>query len=203
MTDIPYSQELLRKLIHLSSLWMPALIIYVPVNIAAACFFSLFIINVLAEYGYYKKWTFFINTYGHLFSKMLRKKENNENFHLSGSPYVLAAALCCCLLFTPVNAATALSVMLIADTAAALIGRRCGKHKINQNTKSIEGTFAFFLFGFGVICTAALLFQTDFPFLMRGTVGVLLATLAELYENQLKIDDNFSVPLIVGACLSL
>lgn len=203
MSDIPYSQEIMRKSVHLSSLWMPALILFVPAYLPAAVFAGLLAANVLIEYGYYKKWPVVLKTYGKLFGKMLRSKETDGHFRLSGSPYVLAAALCSCLLFSPVNAATALAVMLISDTAAALIGRALGKHKINRDAKSIEGAAAFFLFGLAVIYTAAVLFHPNSGFIIRGAAGVFAAMWAEIYENRLKIDDNLSIPLIVGACLSL
>ena len=203
MSDIPYSQEIMRKSVHLSSLWMPAFILFAPAYLPAAVFAGLLAANILIEYGYYKKWPIVLKTYGRLFGKMLRSKETDGHFRLSGSPYVLAAALCSCLLFSPVNAAAALSVMLISDTAAALIGRAFGKHKINSNTKSIEGAAAFFLFGLGVIYIAAFLFHPADGFIIRGAAGVFAAMWAEVYENRLKIDDNLSIPLIVGACLSL
>ncbi|MGN1080059.1 MAG: diacylglycerol/polyprenol kinase family protein [Alphaproteobacteria bacterium] len=193
----------MRKSVHLSSLWTPALILFAPAYLPAAVFAGLLAANILIEYGYYKKWPVVLKTYGRLFGKMLRSKETDGHFRLSGSPYVLAAALCSCLLFSPVNAAVALAVMLISDTAAALIGRAFGKHKINNNTKSIEGAAAFFLFGLSVIYIAAFLFHPADGFIIRGAAGVFAAMWAEVYENRLKIDDNLSIPLIVGACLSL
>ncbi len=203
MPDISYSQEIRRKLVHLSSLWMPALIFFVPNRLCAAIFGGVLIFNLLVEYGYHKKWPVVCKTYGRLFGKMLHTTETDTRFRPSGAPYVLAAALCCCLLFSRLNAVTALVVMLISDTAAALIGRAFGKHRINHNSKSIEGSVAFFLFGSAVICCAAALFGADEGFIVRGCIGVFIAMWAELYKNRLKIDDNLSVPLIIGVCLSL
>lgn len=202
MTDIPYSQEIMRKTVHLSSLWMPVLILVAPQYFAALIFATLLSANIFIEYGYYKKWSLVLKTYGRLFGKMLRAKENDGHFRLSGSPYVLAAALCSCLFFSAVNAATALTVMLISDTAAALIGRIFGKHKINHNTKSIEGAISFLIIGWIVICLAAVFFHSEPDFIIRGIIGVVIAMIAEIYENRIKIDDNLSIPLIVGICLS-
>ncbi len=204
MTDIPYSQELLRKSIHLSSLWIPAFIFIAPQKYIPATVFALLLsANVFIEYGYYKKWPIIVKTYGRLFSKMLREKETKCGFHFSGSPYVLAAALFSCLLFPALNAAVALSVMLISDTAAALIGRICGKHKMNNGTKSIEGSCAFLLFGFLILYFVDLFLHPAPLFLLKGGIGVFLAMFAEIYENKIKIDDNLSIPLIIGTCLSL
>ncbi len=203
MPDISYFQEITRKAVHLSSLWMPALILFASAPVPAAVFAGMLAVNVLIEYGYYKKWNIVLKIYGPLFGKMLRSQKNDGKFRLSGAPFVLTAAFYSCLLFTPINAAAAMTVMLIADTAAALIGRRIGKHKINHNTKSIEGSVAFLISGWAVIGIFAALFQPAGGFILRGTIGVFFAMWAELYEDRLKIDDNLSIPLIVGACLTV
>ena len=92
MTDISYKQELLRKTVHLSSLWIPALILFAPRAVCVGLFAFLLSGNIVVEYGYYKRLPFFVNTYGRLFSKMLRDKETKGGFRFSGSPYVLGAA---------------------------------------------------------------------------------------------------------------
>lgn len=203
MTDISYKQELLRKTVHLSSLWIPALILFAPRAVCVGLFAFLLSGNIVVEYGYYKRLSFFVNTYGRLFSKMLRDKETKGGFRFSGSPYVLGAALAVSALFPTVCAACAMTVMLISDTVAALIGRPFGKHKINQGKKSVEGALAFFAAGALVVFGTTVCFQTDGAFLARGLSGVFAAMFAEVYENRLKIDDNLSIPLIVGAFLSL
>jgi dolichol kinase len=38
-------------------------------------------------------------------------------------------------------------------------------------------------------------------FYPAGLAGVILAAVAELFQKQLKVDDNFSIPLCVGAVL--
>lgn len=203
MTDISYKQELLRKTVHLSSLWIPALILFAPRAVCVGLFAFLLSGNIVIEYGYYKRLPFFVNTYGRLFSEMLRDKETKGGFRFSGSPYVLGAALAVSALFPTVCAACAMTVMLISDTVAALIGRPFGKHKINQGKKSVEGALAFFVAGALVVFGTTVCFQTDGAFLARGLSGVFAAMFAEVYENRLKIDDNLSIPLIVGAFLSL
>lgn len=203
MTDISYKQELLRKTVHLSSLWIPALILFAPRAVCVGLFALLLSGNIVVEYGYYKRLPFFVNTYGRLFSEMLRDKETKGGFRFSGSPYVLGAALAVSALFPTVCAACAMTVMLISDTVAALIGRPFGKHKINQGKKSVEGALAFFAAGALVVFGTTVCFQTDGAFLARGLSGVFAAMFAEVYENRLKIDDNLSIPLIVGAFLSL
>lgn len=202
MTQITYRQELLRKSIHLSSLWMPAIILLFPQTVCILLFAVLLAGNILIEYGHYRQYPLFVKTYGRMFGKMLRAKETDGRFHLSGSPYVLGAALAVSILFPAPAAAAAMAVMLVADTAAALIGRPCGRHKINCGTKSVEGAAAFFIAGTAIVGVMMFLLGTDTAFFIKGMIGVFIAAFAEVYENRIHIDDNLSIPLIVGACLS-
>lgn len=80
-------------------------------------FAILFLGDALLEYGNFKKWRWARRTFGLLFFKTLRNKERiRTKFQVSGSMYVLAAAIICTLLFSKPIAAIALTVMLISDT---------------------------------------------------------------------------------------
>lgn len=199
--QITYRQEILRKLIHLSSLWMVVAIYLLPRPVAALLFFVLCAGTVFVEYGTYRNWPVFAPLYRKFFGKMLRTKETEPGFHMSGAPYVLAAAFLVSLLFYKEVAMFALTVMLIGDTAAALVGRKWGMHPINR--KSLEGSAAFFLSGLAVLGLYTAFFGWTVALFWGGWLGVLLATFAELYENKLHVDDNFSIPLICGICLSI
>ncbi len=202
MENISYKQEVLRKSVHLSSLWMAAVMFFWPPRLNAGIFAFLLAANIILEYGFYKKWSVCTKTYGKLFGGMLRSKEKTDKFSLSGSPYVLASALMCVVLFTPPVAVVSFASMLIGDTAAALIGRKIGRHKINGGRKSVEGALAFL-----VSCLLLLLFLTpllelDKTIILWGVLGIVIAMFAEIYEKQLHLDDNFSIPLIIGSCLT-
>ena len=92
----------------------------------------------------------------------------------------------------------AMSIMLISDTMAALVGKAIGKHKIYQD-KSFEGTAAFFFSA--LIIMIAL--TPIHPFTTKCVMACIAATLAELFESSIKIDDNLSIPLIIGFVLTL
>jgi len=201
--QITYTQEVLRKLIHLSSLWMVFSLALLPRFWNIIIFSVLLIMLVLTEYAYYKEWPFFVNIYGRFFSRMLRENEKGNSFRVSGAPYVLAAALMVTLLFEQTVAMIALSTMLIGDTCAALIGRKFGKHKINNGTKSIEGAFAFWLSSLFVLIFFVHIYSKSVFFFAIGTFGLTIAMFAEIYEKQIKIDDNFSIPLVMGISLNL
>ncbi len=203
---IPYSQEVFRKLIHLSSLWMVALIWFFPWTQLMLFYFfaACLVLNLLCEYAYSCRVPVITPLYSALFGKMLRNEVKHGQWVVSGSPPVFAAAAFVTLLFHPQQiAAIALGIMLIADTAAALVGRRFGKHKI-ANGKSVEGVVAFCAAGiiFAIVllaCGNLLSVKTA----LGAVVGVVLASMAELYEKQLHVDDNFSIPAVSGLFLWL
>ena len=205
MGQISYKQELLRKMIHLSSLWMVCAIIFFKENrLELGIFFAVCcILNIILERLVVLKVPVITPLYGFFFKNMLRSEAKNAKWIISGSPPVWAAAALATLLFPTVAGASGLAVMLIADTAAALIGRKFGRHK-TYNNKSIEGIIAFNILG--VICMVII--SRFFPeswswvYYLFGVVGVFLSSMAELFEKQLHIDDNFSIVIINGLCLS-
>ena len=134
-------------------------------------------------------------------NRILREEETQVTFRPSGAPYLIAGALAVTILFPGIIAMTALSVMLVGDTFAALVGRKLGRHKINMGTKSIEGSIAFWFFSSIVLLIFCHYYRQPFSFLVSGTFGITLATFAEIYENRLHIDDNLSIPVIVGFSL--
>lgn len=201
--QITYKQEILRKLVHLSSLWMVLLIYFVPAPVAALTFFVLLIGNLFIEYAAYRYWPFFHSFFNYFFSKMMRSKERVKGFHPSGAPYVLTAALLASCLFPTVIAMFSLTVMLLCDTAAALIGRRFGKHKIGKSPKTIEGAVSFWVTGFLVLLFYTFVFHFSDLSVFQGLIAITLAMFAEIYEEQIKLDDNLSIPLICGVLMTL
>ena len=92
--------------------------------------------------------------------------------------------------------------LLAAGAAAALIGRKFGKHKI-VNGKSLEGLLSFIVAGYiffsivGIACCATGIFY------LLGAFAVVAGSIVELFTKQIKIDDNFTIPLTVSLILSL
>ncbi len=192
-----YLIEIKRKLIHLSSLWMPIGIYLLPQFVVAGLVLSLLILVLLFEWLRQKPYRFslWINRQ---FGVLLRHHEQ-AGFQLTGASYLLISALLCILVFNQVTAMAALVIIVIGDTAASLIGKRYGRVRL-LGTKSLEGSIAFAVSAYlsvmvvGYFCAMSGLFYI----ISLAVVGV--ATIAELFCNKLKLDDNFIVPL-VGASL--
>ena len=172
-------------------------IYFVHPGVSIVFFSLLFVGNVLIEYGNYKKYPWARRTFGSLFFRMLRNKETTHGkFQVSGSLYVLLAAIACTLLFPQPVAVISLSVMLISDTSAALFGKAYGTRKLYKN-KSLEGTVAFFLSALIV----NMLCEPIYHFTYAGVIACAAASFAEMFEDKLEVDDNLSIPLVVGTVL--
>lgn len=198
-TNKSFRQEVSRKLIHLSSLWIPAFIYFVPQNISITFFAFILSGDALLEYGNYKRWRWARRTFGVLFYRTLRSKELvHDHFEATGSLYVLSAAILCPLMFSQTIATIALTIMLTSDTCAALFGKAFGTRNLYKK-KSLEGTSAFFL------CTllVLMLYTPIYPVTYASIIAAFLATLCEMFEDKLEIDDNLSVPLVIGIILTL
>ena len=190
--------ELYRKAVHLSSLWIPLLIMLAEKNFCIILFSVLVVLDLTAEYNAYRKTSVIGTLFRRLFIKTLRNKEVSRiSFVPSGSVYILAAALAVSVCFSPKAAAAAMCIVLTADSNAALIGRFFGTFRF-YNGKSFEGTMAFFVSSVLVI----LFFYPEIsPAIICLTATV--ATAAEFFEKEIGTEDNFALPLLSGFILNL
>ena len=206
---IPYIEEVKRKLIHLSSLWMVCSTIILPrissaygrwmnIGLMGFCLAATLII----EHDYANGGKYLGKLYGKLFHRMLRKEAKPGQWIVSGGAPVLAAALLVNIIFPPQIAAASLAVMLTGDAAAALIGRKFGKHPL-VNGKSWEGCLSFIVIGYCFLALTGIVNLMPAIFYLLGIAAVTAGAAAELFTAQLKLDDNFTIPLSTGAVLSL
>jgi dolichol kinase len=207
-------EEINRKLLHVfSGTLIPAGIFYIPMIEGYSAFTPVFVLgfltvgSVLLEYLRFHNDTvqkFFIAAG----SSMLRKSEKNT---FTGSTYIFMAAFLCSVIFInhPHIAFIALSLFILGDAIAAIVGISIGKIKIGK--KSLEGSAACFILGL-------LLFffvYPQVPMLLdrwHGSVPLSLIfiasfsnTIFELFPislgTKMSINDNLSVPLITGTIL--
>src|SRR5690606_22680697 len=101
------------------------------------------------------------------------------------------------------------TVLGLADPAAAIVGRRFGRLKL-VNGRTLEGSLTFVLIG--ALASFAALFALSgpiFPAASTSTIataaalGALFGAVAELFSGR-RVDDNMSVPLAsaLGAWLA-
>ncbi len=124
----------------------------------------------------------------HFFGRVLRQEEEH---HLMGSTYFLFASILTILLFPKPIAIASLLILILSDTAAALVGKAFGRRPIFR--KTLEGALAFFF--------TSLLIVWIYPGLDRvsGIIAALITTVIELLP--IPVDDNLTIPLVAGAIM--
>jgi dolichol kinase len=191
-----YRIELIRKSIHLCSLSIPIFYFHTPRIVALGVLIPLTLAFVIIDVGrYYHRpiETWFYRTFGWL----LRTSETSkEKKRLNGATYVLIAATLSVLIFPKVIAVTSFVILIIADLAAALIGKRFGRHRFLG--KSLEGSAGFLL---SALVVVAILPKVDYQFGEYAIGGAAALAGAIVEALPIDIDDNLSIPLVVGTVM--
>lgn len=197
---IPYAREIQRKLLHVGSLWIPALIYFLP-RPAAIGFFAFCVAFMLAGEFIRTRNYALSRLLRRLFMPMLREREAAPGFNLSGASYTVVAALCVTVLFPVYVATTVMTIMLVSDALAALVGRKWGSMPLLD--KSVQGCAAFL--GSAVLCVLVLdrLFGHPALYMQAGIAGAIAAMLAELFSGRVGFDDNLSIPAASGTAMWL
>jgi dolichol kinase len=190
--EIDYKFELARKGIHLLSILIPlfyalwgqsiTLIIFIPITITVVS------VDLLMKAD---SRLFLLVSF--LFGKLLRSHEKNNKWTLTGASWVLISACVNILLFPKIIAITGLSVLVISDISAALIGKKFGRHPMFG--KSLEGTLAFMVTALLTVGLIGYYSDLGFWFYVFGSIGSIVACLCELYSKKIGIDDNLSIPI--------
>jgi len=202
-------EEIGRKLLHLFALLMPVGIFYLPKRSFpdyAAPLILAFILAVCLSVEYLRSNDPAVqNIFIRFFGFMLRKE---ESFIITGATWVVGSSLLCSILFIrhPHIAFIAMTLFILGDAAAALVGLSIGRIKIGN--KSLEGSLGCFFLCLG-------LFYFVFPYVpgllnpwggkapavMIWTVSFIV-TLFELIplkvSPEITINDNLAVPVIAG-----
>ena len=132
------------------------------------------------------------------FGSLMRSHELRvDKFMLNGATYVLLSACMCVIVFPKIIAITAFTILIVSDICAALIGRRYGKHPFLD--KSLEGTIAFAVSAFIVVFIIARSVNAPFSYVLSGCIASVIGALVENVSPRLKLDDNVSIPVSIGA----
>jgi dolichol kinase len=191
---IQYKDELFRKLIHLFSLSIPIVYYFISTETAAIILGILAAVALIIDLGRYlhpETGKIFYKMFGFL----LREHElDHKKKNLNGATYVLISALISSLIFPKVIFISAFSILIISDSAAALVGRKFGRRKFLS--KSLEGTLTFFISA----CIVILFTPKVSGFFQEYLIGFIAAFVGAIVENvSFKlVDDNLSIPLSVG-----
>ncbi len=197
--EISFTQELLRKGIHLISLSIPLLYIFVDKTTALLILLPLTFLAVLIDLM--SKFRNFVRLYLYkFFRKMLRSHETEKKLILNGASWVLISATLCVIIFPKLLTVVSFTILIISDIMAALIGRKYGKHPIFVG-KSLEGSTAFVISALIVVFIYGIAFSAPWTYYVAGIIAAVLGALVEAISPLLKIDDNLSIPIGTGIVL--
>ncbi len=189
---------MIRKGIHLSSIVIPVTYLYIPRDVALLLLIPLTVCFVTVDIARYylppvAEW--FTATFGWL----LRPRETDRKHkRLNGASYVLLSGTIAVLVFPKLIAVTCFVVLIVSDMAAALIGKRFGRHRFSD--KSIEGSAAFIVAGMLALLVLPKIEYRASEYIVGGA-AVIVGAVAEALPWD--VDDNLSIPLVVGAALWL
>jgi len=194
---IDYKSEILRKSIHFCSLSIPIIYYFITKETALSILIPLTLITVIIDFlrHFIKPLNQIIQR---VFGVIMREHENDSvKKNLNGASYVFLGATITILIFPKIIFITAFSMLIICDIAAALIGRRYGKHKFLA--KSLEGTLAFFIFSILVVLFTP---KVEAHFL-EYVIGIVGGAVGAIVENISYgwADDNFTIPISIGLTL--
>lgn len=196
---IDYKTELLRKSIHLCSLSIAIIYYFVTKELALYILVPMTVLSLVLDVSrYYFKGL--AKLFYFVFGFMLREHEiNAKKKTLNGATYVLLSATLVILFFPKIFVIPAISVLIVGDIAAALIGRKFGRHKFLA--KSLEGTAAFFVIGSLVILITPKIEGIFLEYII-GFSAVAIGAIAENISYGWA-DDNLSIPISICLTMSL
>jgi dolichol kinase len=188
MIEMVTKVEIKRKIVHLATLVVPVGYILTSEEVVLTFlvpFFLCFLTVDLLRHFHSGLASLFRK---YFFGRVLREEEKPT---LMGSTYFLFSTILTILLFPKSIAIASLLILIVADTAAALVGRGIGR--ISIFGKTLEGSLAFFF--------SSLLIVWIYPNLNRfsGSLAALGATVIEILP--IKVNDNLTIPLVAGAIM--
>jgi dolichol kinase len=194
-----FKNELARKSIHFFSLLI--ILIYFLVsdffNQRVALFFLVLILIIFIEFEYLRlevqKRIPFLNE---IWAWTRRRKEKHM---LGGDVFFLLGAILVLAIFDTKIAIAAILMTTFGDLAAALVGKKFGKHKLIKN-KSWEGTIAELIINL-IIGFVVFFISQGIPLSTWQTWIIIsfMALTATLIETSVsKLDDNLLIPVFAG-----
>lgn len=186
------SQQQYRSFYHAVYGLIVAGVLLISSNIAFLFLSLSFMLLLMAEYVRKSDGTGNVSLY---VKKILNKpvREYEERGYVASFSYT--AGMLLVILFLPLKFAIGSALILsLGDPAAAVIGKRYGKHKFRHNPdKSLEGSIAMFTVSF-----------ISLSFLSISVSVVLFASVSAviLESFDLKASDNLLIPIFAGIVMS-
>lgn len=189
--------EIKRKIFHLAAILLALIYYFLPfeqfIYLIASLTGLVVIIDLLRMHNKFIARYFYI-----VFGSLMRNFELKNK--LTGASYMFLSFLITCILFEKNIAISSWLILIIADSIAALIGRKYGKIKIKFTDKSYAGSCVFFISSLIIISIYQIIIL-DQNITIAHLFAIFAASLAELVAKNIKIDDNLLIP--VSYCITL
>lgn len=193
--ELPYADELKRKAIHLVALIIPLAIWFMGNTLALVLLGIFSVLALAADFLRVRSSAFARHLYRY-FGFMMRPEECpavGEPIVLNGATWVLLSATLLLLLFPVDITILAFTAFMVGDAAAAVVGRRWGRRRWKDTTRTMEGSAAF-------------LAVTVLVMLPFGWIPVFVTLLSSVAGAAAEIpsrplNDNIRVPLVMGAVM--
>ena len=196
---MPIKQELYRKLFHILLFIIPVSFIKLGKNEFLKIFIPISVIIIMLDY-YRCRFDKLNNIACKFFKIIMRDTEINQK-KLSGMSWVFGGAVINFLIFDKVIAVTGFCILIFADAIAAIIGKSIKPTPFYE--KSRAGSLAFFVTSVIVILVSGLYFDCRLLFYFFAIFIATLLTFIEAYPSFFIVDDNLSIPLTFGICMTL
>ena len=202
---ISYAAELRRKALHLGALVLPVGILVLGRPLAPALLIPLAVLAVALDWARVR-FDVVRRLLHRVFGSLMRPEEISElgaPAVLNGATMMCVAAALCASFFEPPVAAAGLAMLMVGDGAAAVVGRRFGRHTWPGGAKSAEGTLAFAVTAFGVgLAVVFWPLPTSGARLTVAACAVGAVVGAAVEALPVPLNDNVRVPLVAGAAMA-
>jgi dolichol kinase len=196
---VDFRAELVRKAIHLVSLSIPIVYYFISKELALIILVPLTVIFIIADLARYEV-PLFSGFFYRFFGFLLRRHEVDEKKHaLNGATFMLISAVICVAIFPKFVMITSFTVLILADAASAVFGKRFGKHMISKTKnmpKSYEGSLAFIIAGIVAVALTPKVSYSVSEYLI-GAASIIVASFAEVLSYDI-VDDNIAIPISFG-----
>lgn len=194
---LPFAAELQRKVLHLLALVVPLgmAMLGLPTVLYVLLPATTLALTGDALRAYVPDFHRFIRRF---FGGMMRPREMPPPGHgivINGATWVLVSATLLTLIIPLRVAVPILTMFMLSDAVAALVGRRWGRHPWGTTSRTVEGSAAFLGTGLGVMAC--------FPALPFGLSALATGVACLTEAAPMPGNDNVRVPFVAALTLML
>jgi dolichol kinase len=191
--------EIYRKIFHLTLLLVPIGYYFLGKWKLLSILIPISVIIISLDF-YRRKHQKIQSHFIKIFGPILLEHQIEQNKFCSAS-YACFATTLIFLLFKAEIAILGVLILVICDSAAAIIGRNFSSEPFFE--KTLYGSAAFFVSGVLVLISCGLHYDFKFSLYIFGLFALFVATMIEARPSLLHIDDNFTVPFSFALTMSI